>query len=132
MNIESASTTSRDLNPLMSPNYHQLKDNEFVNPKDVKSALTPLQAIRAKCLDSAGTWYEVKNCRITDCPVHPYRHGQEIPEGLSKTKLIREKCMYCANGIKQQIRHCPSTACPLYPFRMGKNPNRARKVDKLN
>jgi hypothetical protein len=39
-------------------------------------ALTPLKAIRAKCLDcSAGSAHEVRRCHITDCPLYPYRFG---------------------------------------------------------
>ena len=38
--------------------------------------LTPLRAIRLKCLDcSAGSAYEVRRCHITDCSLHPYRFG---------------------------------------------------------
>jgi hypothetical protein len=39
--------------------------------------LTPLKAIRAKCLDCcAGSFHEVRICHITDCPLHPYRFGK--------------------------------------------------------
>lgn len=39
--------------------------------------LTPLRAIRAKCLDcSGGSSTEVKVCPIKDCPLHPYRLGK--------------------------------------------------------
>lgn len=38
--------------------------------------MTPLKAIRAKCLDcSCGQWYEVKTCPITGCPLYQYRFG---------------------------------------------------------
>jgi hypothetical protein len=38
--------------------------------------LTPIKAIRAKCIDcSAGSTHEVRICHITDCPLHPYRFG---------------------------------------------------------
>ena len=38
--------------------------------------LTPLKAIRAKCLDcSARSAHEVRICHITDCPLHRYRFG---------------------------------------------------------
>lgn len=38
--------------------------------------MTPLKAIRAKCLDcSCGQWYEVKMCPITECPLYEYRLG---------------------------------------------------------
>lgn len=39
--------------------------------------LTPLQAIRAKCLDcSGGSRQEVRLCPITQCPLWPYRFGK--------------------------------------------------------
>ena len=38
--------------------------------------LTPLKAIRAKCLDcSAGSVAEVRKCHITDCSLYPFRFG---------------------------------------------------------
>jgi hypothetical protein len=39
--------------------------------------LTPLKAIRKKCLEcTCGSPKEVKECHITDCPLHPYRFGK--------------------------------------------------------
>ncbi len=39
--------------------------------------LTPLKAIRAKCLDcSAGSAHEVKHCVIPECPLYPFRFGK--------------------------------------------------------
>ena len=38
--------------------------------------LTPLKAIRSKCLDcSSGRPSLVRNCEITDCPLFNYRFG---------------------------------------------------------
>lgn len=38
--------------------------------------LTPVKAIRAKCLDcSGGSYDEVRNCPIKDCTLYPYRLG---------------------------------------------------------
>lgn len=38
--------------------------------------LTPIKAIRAKCLErSGGSVNEVKLCVIPDCPLYPYRLG---------------------------------------------------------
>lgn len=50
--------------------------------------LTPIKAIRAKCLDcSNGSWQEVKLCPVKNCPLFPYRFGHRPkPETLpSKT-----------------------------------------------
>ena len=39
--------------------------------------LTPLRAIRAKCIDcSAGSMKEVRECVLLDCPLYPYRLGK--------------------------------------------------------
>ncbi len=39
--------------------------------------LTPIRAIRAKCLDcSAGSAKEVRLCVIPDCPLYMYRMGK--------------------------------------------------------
>lgn len=38
--------------------------------------LTPIRAIRTKCLDCCcGKRTEVTNCPIVRCSLHPYRHG---------------------------------------------------------
>ena len=39
--------------------------------------LTPLSAIRAKCIDcSTGSMKEVRECVMLDCPLYPYRLGK--------------------------------------------------------
>ena len=39
--------------------------------------LTPLRAIRAKCIDcSAGSMKEVRECVMLDCALYPYRLGK--------------------------------------------------------
>ncbi len=39
--------------------------------------LTPLKAIRAKCVDcSCGNMTEVNRCPPESCPLHPYRFGK--------------------------------------------------------
>ncbi len=39
--------------------------------------LTPLKAIRAKCLDCSGFQpSEVRNCEIPECPLFSYRMGR--------------------------------------------------------
>ena len=41
-----------------------------------EKTLTPLKAIRAKCLDCCcGQYSEVKLCPVKDCPLYPYRDG---------------------------------------------------------
>ena len=41
------------------------------------TTLTPVQAIRAKCIDcSGGSRAEVRRCLLRDCPLHPFRMGR--------------------------------------------------------
>ena len=43
--------------------------------------LTPLKAIRAKCLDcTAGQFVEIRLCTCTKCPLYEYRMGKR-PKG---------------------------------------------------
>ena len=43
--------------------------------------LTPIKAIRKKCIDcSGGQLGEVKHCPITDCTLWPYRMGKRPTE----------------------------------------------------
>lgn len=45
--------------------------------KEDAKILTPLRAIRAKCIDcSAGSIKEVRECVMLDCPLYPYRLGK--------------------------------------------------------
>ncbi len=45
--------------------------------KEDAKILTPLRAIRAKCIDcSAGSIKEVRECVMLDCPLYPSRLGK--------------------------------------------------------
>ncbi len=47
--------------------------------------LTPMKAIRAKCLDCClGSFQEVRLCTCEKCPLFPYRFGKR-PKGYSDT-----------------------------------------------
>ena len=67
--------------------------------------LRPLKAIRTKCLEcQGGVPSDVRRCRITDCPVWPYRSGtrpksstvrQESEKGLgAMAKFHRQVDLY--------------------------------------
>lgn len=47
--------------------------------------MTPLKAIRAKCLDCVGTAQEVRLCATSKCPLHPYRFGKR-PQTVEKNR----------------------------------------------
>lgn len=43
----------------------------------MENVLTPMKAIRAKCLDcSCGSKQEVRLCTVTRCDLYPYRFGK--------------------------------------------------------
>ena len=45
--------------------------------KTTSQILSPLKAIRAKCLDCSGNMKnEVRLCPCSDCSLYPYRHGK--------------------------------------------------------
>lgn len=57
--------------------------------------LTPLRAIRQKCLDCCcGQAYEVKLCPCIDCVLHPFRFGHNPNragiggDGISRPKTL--------------------------------------------
>lgn len=48
----------------------------------MEKKLTPMKAIRAKCLDCcAGSNREVRLCNIPQCPLFPYRFGKRPAAG---------------------------------------------------
>ena len=42
-------------------------------------------------------------------------------------KAIREKCLDCTCGQKNEVKKCPVIDCQLYAYRFGKNPNLKRE-----
>ena len=51
--------------------------------------LTPIKAIRAKCLDCCcGHPSEVRICTATKCPLYPYRMGKRPKAGRDATESI--------------------------------------------
>ena len=70
--------------------------------------MTPIKAIRAKCLDCCcGQAYEVRMCPITDCPLYPFRLGKnpnikkrEYTE--EQKKAAAERMLNARNFLKSQ------------------------------
>lgn len=47
--------------------------------------ITPMKAIRAKCIDCCGgNIYEPRYCTVERCPLHPYRLGKR-PKRINDT-----------------------------------------------
>lgn len=87
--------------------------------------MTPLKAIRAKCIDcAAGELGTVRSCEFKgECPLHPLRMGKGTKGLGGCMKPIRRYCLWCMNGQQVEVRLCPSAErCALYPYRLGRRP----------
>lgn len=66
--------------------------------------MTPLKAIRAKCLDcSNGSSAEVNLCPIVECPLYPYRHGRH-PKLEGKGHAPSEASLKALQEINERRR----------------------------
>lgn len=106
---------------------------------DKGKALTPLRAIRLKCLDCCGaSALEVKLCTLSRCALSPYRmgktpdnrgkehialgfYGEDIKKTVPLTafQAIKEKCKDCS-GPDWRAGECSRDECswcPLLHFR---------------
>ena len=55
--------------------------------------LTPIKAIRAKCLDCcAGSYKEVSLCTARNCSLYPYRFGKRPNMGMVTPEEHMEIC----------------------------------------
>ena len=67
--------------------------------------LTPMKAIRAKCIDcSGGNMAEVRKCEIDDCSLFIYRMGHRPDRGekIQKTSRSPLPHMKMGHSIQQQ------------------------------
>ena len=88
--------------------------------------MTPLKAIRARCLNcSGGSAKEVRSCTFTECPLYEYRSGHRPTEKvLTPMKAIRAHCVSCCNGNIREASLCTAKKCPLHAYKKGKRPQR--------
>ena len=55
--------------------------------------LTPMKAIRAKCLDcTCHQPKEIRECSITTCPLWPYRMGKRPKDQAADERAEQEVC----------------------------------------
>jgi hypothetical protein len=114
--------------------------------------LTPLQAIRQKCLWCCnGSAHEVSLCPAKACPSWSFRFGHKPTDKIiaeqgdtklhplecpmtaaqfhagrhSALKAIKRKCLDCSGASKAEVRKCTFADCALHAFRQGTNPHRA-------
>ena len=70
--------------------------------------LTPIKAIRAKCLDCCcGNTAEVRRCPAVKCTLHPYRMGKrpkvggDTPEGANSADTQESLHIFAAEEKKK-------------------------------
>jgi hypothetical protein len=76
----------------------------FLFKEKAMRKVTPLRAIRAKCLDCSLSKKEIRFCAVSSCPLYPYRLGKNparkgmrvnhpvgIVEKLSEEAFSRKK-----------------------------------------
>lgn len=60
-------------------------------------ALTPIKAIRARCLDcSGGSAHDVKNCFLAGCALQPYRLGKNPNISAESREKARQRSPFFA------------------------------------
>lgn len=95
--------------------------------KIMNRLLTPIKAIRAKCIDCSGNELkQVRECPFDGkndklCPLYSLRMGKGSRATL---KQIRAYCLWCCNGQKDEIKLCPAVKCSLWEYRLGKRPKK--------
>jgi hypothetical protein len=121
------------------------------------ATLTPLQAIRHKCLWCCnGSAHEVALCPAKACPSWPFRFGHKPTDEIiaeqgnirlhplewlmtaaefhagrpSALQAIKRKCFDCSGASKSEVRNCAFSDCALHPFRQGTNPNRTYNAEE--
>ena len=72
--------------------------------------LTPLKAIRAKCMDCCcGQAKEIKLCNLKNCPLYPYRMGKRpkvdkyIDECDIEEKTISQQALFWEKRAKEVL-----------------------------
>ena len=94
--------------------------------------LTPLQAVRKKCLwCCCGQSGEVSLCTCDECSLYPYRNTNiKIDKPRFTLKVIKQKCIECCAGSTKEIKYCNTDIgksewglmmddCALHPWRTG-------------
>jgi len=64
--------------------------------------VTPMKAIRLKCLDCSETSLEVKLCPIKDCPLWPYRLGKR-PTTVRRQEEQKDETKEVKKGARPPV-----------------------------
>ena len=66
--------------------------------KGVVKLLTPVRAIRERCMDCCcWQWAEVQRCPAKDCPLHGYRLGHRPQKTFYKSHIGQRRGFYVLN-----------------------------------
>ena len=49
---------------------------------------------------------------------------------LTPLRAIRQKCLECSAGQRNEVKFCPITKCALYEYRMGKRPKDEENIEE--
>jgi hypothetical protein len=94
-----------------------------------KTKLTPLKAIRFRCLNCRGfEKTEVRTCDFDDCFLHSLRMGRGSRSTLKK---VRAYCLWCCDNQRAEVKLCPARGCPLWWYRAGRRPQTTRLMPKI-
>ena len=95
--------------------------------------MTPLKAIRTKCIDCAGGELgAVRSCDFREeCPLWPFRMGKGVRGKGGLLKPIKRYSHWCMNGQSVEVRLCPcGPRCALYQYRLGRRPSTMPRLSK--
>jgi len=110
--------------------------------------LTPVRAIRYKCIDCSENQTDRLECEFITCSLYPYRDGKKgkMPKGtvlfkgfagpplepertgdrLTPIKAIHYHCLFCMGGYSRnasnEVKLCIDYICPIYDYRLGTRP----------
>jgi len=85
-----------------------------------KVQLNRRKAIHERCLNcSCWSYADVTGCRVTECPLYPFRNGRGKQNRVDRAKAIRCYCLWCMSGQMSEVRKCLSVNCPLHAYRQG-------------
>ena len=79
------------------------------------------RAIRLRCFDCSDySPSEVRNCKILDCKLYPFRLGIGKQDPQKRSKAIRDYCLECMCGVRSEVKKCTCPDCSLYPYRFSR------------
>lgn len=110
----------KKLIPIRLIGKEEKKEKVGVRTEKVVS-LNRRKAVRERCIDcSGGDLSEVRNCKHTECPLHPFRMGRGKQDPEKRKRAIRDFCLWSTDGQQCEVAKCPTKKCPLFAFRLAR------------